>query len=279
MPTAEAAIQTRRPVTVPIAVSRAARRPPSSAFFVTIAMSGPGVITIRQATSRNAARCGISQFYLKRWPPPYRLSPGGDSCGPGGAVVAGAEDLDRVGDVCEAVRTGGRLGPALDVRAGHLHRRAAGPADQVVMVLAAAAGPVDLLAVGGQHVGLGRPGHRGQRPVHRGQADPAARRAQPGVQVLGADEGAGGGEGLADGVAAGGHRGSAPWRTGPAIGPLCPARAGPPGAKRDAWAGPRRGRAGAGTLAARAAVDLKSAAGGARWLRFPRWPRWARRNR
>src|SRR5262249_5698910 len=118
------------------------------------------------------------------------------------------------------------------------------------------------------------------------QADPAARRAQPGVQVLGADEGAGGGEGLADGVASGGHRGSAPWGAGPAIGPLCLARAGPPGtlgtpgAGRDAWAGPRRGRPGAETLArAPAAVILKSAAGDARWPRFPRWPRRNRRIR
>src|SRR5262245_38984857 len=141
MPAAEAAIQTRRPVTVPSAVRRAARRPPSSAFLVTIAMAGPGVITIRQATSRNAARCGISQFYLKRWPPPYRLSPGGNTCWPGGAVVTGAEDLDRVGDVCEAVRTGGRLGPALDVRAGHPPRRAADPAAPAAMMHAADAWP------------------------------------------------------------------------------------------------------------------------------------------
>ena len=106
----------------------------------------------------------------------------------GGAAGAGADDLDRVVDVDEALRLGDLPGPPLDLAALDLHGPAAVPADQVVVV-PGAADPVDRLAVrAAQHVDRAGVGERLQVPVDRGQADRVAAAAQLGVQVLGAGE-------------------------------------------------------------------------------------------
>src|SRR6266496_2347455 len=123
-----------------------------------------------------------------------------------GAVRAGPEYLDGVGDVGESVFACGGLGPPLDGGPGYLDCLPAGPADEVVMVAAAAAGP-----------------------VQGGQADAVPGRAEPGVQVLGADEGACVRERLPYRVVAGGHPVlDASW-SGDAHGPIVPAGSG--------WAG------------------------------------------
>src|SRR5690606_14830596 len=77
-------------------------------------------------------------------------------------------------------------------------------ADQVVVVLLGAAGPVDGLAlVGAQHVDLARVAERLQRPVHGRETDLGAVRAQVGVDVLCAAEPFGGGQHLPYRVPAG----------------------------------------------------------------------------
>ena len=55
-PSAAASVQTSRPLTTPNAVAIAGRRPYSRAFFVTSAVSGPGVAMTSAATPRNAVR-------------------------------------------------------------------------------------------------------------------------------------------------------------------------------------------------------------------------------
>src|SRR5690242_19562413 len=85
---------------------------------------------------------------------------------------APAEDLQGVRDVGEPVLGGLLLRPALHGRTLDLDRAPARPADQMVMVLAAAAAPVQLLAVGQPHlVDLADLGEDLQRAVDRGQTD------------------------------------------------------------------------------------------------------------
>ncbi len=94
------------------------------------------------------------------------------SCGLLGAVAAGAEDLDGVADVTEAVLGGDLVGPLLDRRTLDLDGLAAGPAHQVVVVIVGAAPAVDGLAVAGaQHIDLAGVGEGLQRPVDGGQPD------------------------------------------------------------------------------------------------------------
>src|SRR5690606_27385859 len=121
-----------------------------------------------------------------------------------GALGAGAEHLDRVRYVAEAVLCGDGVRPALDGGARDLDGPAAVAADQVVVVLLGAAGPVDGLAlVGAQHVDLARVAERLQRPVHGRETDLGAVRAQVGVDVLCAAEPFGGGQHLPYRVPAG----------------------------------------------------------------------------
>ncbi len=72
----------------------------------------------------------------------------------------------------------------LDVTALNLHRRAAGPADQVVMVVFRAAPVHRLAGVGAQRVDEPVGGHLLQCAVHRRQADALAAAAQFVVQLL-----------------------------------------------------------------------------------------------
>src|SRR3954447_1313784 len=72
----------------------------------------------------------------------------------GAAVGAGAEDLQRVADVGETVLVGDPVGPLLDGGPGHLHGEPAAPADEVVVVLPAAAPVEGLAGVGAQRVEL-----------------------------------------------------------------------------------------------------------------------------
>jgi hypothetical protein len=58
IPSTDAVAQINSPVSIPSAVSRAARRPPRSALRVTTAMSGRGVMMIRPATIRNGTSDG-----------------------------------------------------------------------------------------------------------------------------------------------------------------------------------------------------------------------------
>src|SRR5688572_27257733 len=63
----------------------------------------------------------------------------------GSAVGAAAEDLQSMGDLGEAVLDGDLVRPALDRRSAHLDRRPTVPADQMVVVVGAAALPEQLL--------------------------------------------------------------------------------------------------------------------------------------
>ena len=105
-----------------------------------------------------------------------------------GARRAGAEDLQGVADVDEAVLGGDPVRPGLHRRAVDLDGAAAGPAHQVVVV-ALAAPAVEVLAAGRPHdVDLAGVGQALQGAVDRGQADPLAALAQHRVQLLGAVE-------------------------------------------------------------------------------------------
>src|SRR5688572_2609121 len=116
------------------------------------------------------------------------LGPGraGNPAGPAGG--AGAEDLQRVTDVGEAVLVGDPVGPPLDRRALDLDGETAAPADQVVVVLRAAAAVQRLAGVGAQGVELAVVGQGLHGAVDRGQPDRVAGLAQPGVHLLRAVE-------------------------------------------------------------------------------------------
>ncbi len=111
-----------------------------------------------------------------------------DRLTPAATVRAGAEDLDGVADIGEAV-SGRHFGcPRLDLVVAHLDRRPAAAAHQVVVMVFRAA-PVDRFAgVGAQRVEHARGGHRLQRPVDGGQADVLAAPPQLVVQFLGRAE-------------------------------------------------------------------------------------------
>src|SRR5690348_6005665 len=97
-------------------------------------------------------------------------------------VGAGAENLDHVPYIDETVVFADPPGPALDRGAVHLDCPPAVPADQVV-VMAAAAAAIHRLAVRRpEHVDLAVVGQLLQGAVHRGKTDPVAGSTQPGVQ-------------------------------------------------------------------------------------------------
>ena len=106
----------------------------------------------------------------------------------GSAVPAGAEDLQGVADLGVAVRRGDRAGPLLHRRTLDLHGRAAGAADQVVVVGGAAPAVDALAGLGAQRVDLAGVGEGLQGPVDRRQTDLLAALAEQGVDVLGAAE-------------------------------------------------------------------------------------------
>jgi hypothetical protein len=60
-PSAEATVHTARPVETPNEVPSAARRPCSSAFLVTIAVSGPGTTITTAAIPTNSHRWWITR--------------------------------------------------------------------------------------------------------------------------------------------------------------------------------------------------------------------------
>ena len=95
------------------------------------------------------------------------------------ALVAGAEDLQGVGDVGEAVLAGDPVGPALDRRAFDLDRPSAAAADEVVVVAGAALAVAHLAVVAAQGVDLARrrraPGGCGRPSTGRPSRRAAAR--------------------------------------------------------------------------------------------------------
>src|SRR5450759_3646193 len=77
------------------------------------------------------------------------------------AVGAGAEDIQGVDHVAEVVLGADLVGPALDGRPLDLDRPPAEAADQVMVVVAGAAPPIDGLTITGpHHVHLTVGGHR-----------------------------------------------------------------------------------------------------------------------
>src|SRR5260370_22710336 len=90
--------------------------------------------------------------------------------------------------VGEAVLAGHLGGPRLNVTALDLDSRAAGTADQMVMVVFGATPVHRLAGVGAQCVDEPVGGHRLQCAIHRGQTDALATAAQFVVQLLGGPE-------------------------------------------------------------------------------------------
>src|SRR5262245_15141839 len=116
-------------------------------------------------------RCGTSSNPVKR-----------PSCQ--GAVGAGAEDLNVVGDPHEAVLGTDLFRPSLYGWAFDLHRASAVAADEVVVVTGGAAAVDGLTVPGAQYVHLSSVGQRLQRPIDGRQANGVAARAQDRVNVL-----------------------------------------------------------------------------------------------
>jgi len=114
----------------------------------------------------------------------------GDSVAGGGAVRAGAEQLERVLDVAEAVLARRRADPGLEVGALDLDRAAAPAADEMVVVtgLPLAAPEQRLTARGAQGVQVAGGGHRAERPVHGGESDVVAAAGEQPVDLLRAAE-------------------------------------------------------------------------------------------
>jgi len=91
-----------------------------------------------------------------------------------------------MGDVGEAMLAADSGHPALDCRAGYLSRLPAYPAQQMVVVLAAAARAVDVLpACGAERVCVTVRCQRLQGPEDGGEPGAVTGRPQPDVQVLG----------------------------------------------------------------------------------------------
>ena len=108
------------------------------------------------------------------------------------AFTTRPEEFHDVFHVAESVLLADPARPPLDGGGVQFDRSPAGPADEVMVVTAGAAPPVDGLAVRGpQHVDVAVVRELLQRPVHGGQADAVAVRAQPRVQLLRALELAG----------------------------------------------------------------------------------------
>jgi DNA-binding transcriptional MerR regulator len=104
------------------------------------------------------------------------------------ACTAGAEDLQRVVDVGEAMLVGDLVGPALHGRAAHLDRRATLPADQVMVVGAAAPAEHLLPATGARRVDLTGVDEQLQGAVDRGKPHLGSPLPQRLMQVLRAAE-------------------------------------------------------------------------------------------
>src|SRR4051794_38803273 len=113
-----------------------------------------------------------------------------DSASPARAAAAGAGDLEGVPVDDVAVLTRNGRDPPLERRRRHLDRRAAGAADEVMVVLLGAAAPVGRLTAGAAHdvdqTGFAQPL---ECPIDAGQPDRLPLGPQPRVQVLCRDEG------------------------------------------------------------------------------------------
>src|SRR5699024_7433142 len=124
----------------------------------------------------------------------------------GGALRAGAEQLDGVLHVAEPVLGAHPRGPVLHSGRIQLHGGSALPADPVVMVVPGEALAVQRLAVGrAQHVHLAAVGEHLHGPVHGGQADLLTPVPEHLVQLLGAAEVIGPVQQLSDGGPLAGH--------------------------------------------------------------------------
>src|SRR6266571_2441512 len=116
----------------------------------------------RDGRARDRQRSARSGVTWDRWPCRPRRR----------AVGTGPEDLHSVRHVGKTVLAADCLGPPLDRRPGHLDRRAARPADQMVMMRAAATGTVNLLSITGvEHVKLAAGRHGLQCSIDSGQPD------------------------------------------------------------------------------------------------------------
>ena len=75
MPSAAAAVQIERPTETPSAAKTPDRRPPTRAFLVTIAVSGPGMTISRTAIARKGSNATCTgPKYAERDPMIVRLS-------------------------------------------------------------------------------------------------------------------------------------------------------------------------------------------------------------
>lgn len=101
-----------------------------------------------------------------------------------GALGAGADYLDGVLDVCEAVDPRGLVRPALDVWPLDLDGGSTEPANEVVMVVVAASTVQRLAVVRAYGVYAADFGERAEPVVDGGEADPLAALAQLGMQLL-----------------------------------------------------------------------------------------------
>src|SRR5215510_4591480 len=151
-------------------------------FWTPCGPTSIAVICGKPSRSTPAATAATAVRFPTRQADPL-LRPRSPSC-EGGAVGAGAEDLDVVGDSHEAVFGADLFGPSLYRRALNLDRAPAIAAHEVV-VMAVGAAPVDRLTVpSAQNVHFPGVGQRLQCPVDRGQADGVTARTQDRVNVL-----------------------------------------------------------------------------------------------
>lgn len=104
------------------------------------------------------------------------------------AARAGAKDVDCVAGLGESVLFGNLVCPFFDALGLDLDGLAAGPADQV-MVVVGCAGAVEQFAILGlQGICVTACGQVGQGAINRGQADCAAEVSQYQVKLLRANE-------------------------------------------------------------------------------------------
>src|SRR3954447_3145757 len=161
--------------------------------------AGPPKITCLRAVRVESAHCrdaaeGKAYTTAARDPSPLQRARG--------APLAGAEDVDDVLRIAEAVACGDVRRPLLDRVRLDLDGPAAGPADQVVVVPGRDAGAVEVLAVTRlQRVGVAVDGEGRERAVHGRKPDGGAGLPQGRVELLRADEAVPGPERLADGGA------------------------------------------------------------------------------
>jgi hypothetical protein len=87
------------------------------------------------------------------------------------ARIAGAEDLQIVADLPEAVLLGNGIGPPFDRRSGYLDRATTQTADQMMMMAGRTPAVRSLALVGTDGVKFTGIGHELQSAIDRGEAD------------------------------------------------------------------------------------------------------------